>query len=421
MASFALVDCNSFYASCERVFNPKLRGKPVIVLSNNDGVAVARSDEAKALGIKMGAPLHLIKDVVKKHRVHVYSSNYALYGDMSARVMNLLSQFAPEMEIYSIDEAFLDLSGVADQLQHAYKIHKTILKHTGIPTCVGIGPTKVLAKLANAYAKKHKHTSPVCDLSDPAYRERILSQFPVEDIWGIGRKSTEKLKRLCILTAQDLRDSDPDLIQKVLTIVGRKILLELQGISCLPLEMIPDDKKQIICSRSFGKPVFTLEELKEAVSTYVERAAEKLRHQQSVCGHIQVFVHTNRFKAVMQYFQAASIKIPTPTSAANTLVKIAFHGLEQIYREGIEYKKAGVILTDIRTTERIQLGLFDDRALYERDTQVMKVMDQINQTLGLHTIRLGSSGVDPTWKLKSALKSPNYTTRWEDIPCTTAP
>ncbi|MEI6806524.1 MAG: Y-family DNA polymerase [Myxococcaceae bacterium] len=413
---FALVDCNSFYASCERVFNPKLRNQPVIVLSNNDGVVVARSDEAKALGIKMGTPLHLIKELVRRNRVYVYSSNYALYGDMSNRVMNIMTTYAPEMEVYSIDEAFLNFSGVSNVKNLAHQIHQAILNGTGLPVCVGIGPTKVLAKIANAFAKKNKKISPVCDLSEISSRNTVLDSFPIEDIWGIGLKSAEKLKNLGIFTGKELRDSDTDKIENTLTVVGRRIVLELRGISCLALETVKPDKKQIISSRSFGKPVYALEELKESISSYVERAAEKLRHQSSVCGHMQVFVHTNRFKAVQQYFNTASIQIPTPTSASNVLVKAAFQGLEKIYKEGIEYKKSGVIISDIGPVGLVQLGLFDAGKSYFQDEKIMKVMDKINQSKGLSSIRLGSSGINQDWKLRSELKSPHYTTRWNDLP-----
>lgn len=414
--SFALVDCNSFYASCERVFNPKLRNRPVVVLSNNDGVVVARSDEAKALGIKMGTPLHLIQDLIARNRVYVCSSNYALYGDMSNRVMNIMSEYAPEMEVYSIDEAFLNFSGIGNVKDLGHLIQQAILHGTGLPVCVGIGPTKVLAKIANAFAKKNKKISAVCDLSEITQRERVLDCFPVEDIWGIGFKSAEKLKNLQIFTAKELRDSDVDKIEKILTVVGKKIVFELRGISCLALETVRPDKKQIISSRSFGKPVYALEELKESISSYVERAAEKLRQQSSVCGHIQVFVQTNRFKAVQQYFNTASIRIPTPTSASNVLVKAAFQGLEKIYKEGIEYKKSGVVMSDIAHGNFVQLGLFEGGKSYFQDERIMKVMDKINQSKGFPSIRLGSSGINQAWKLRSELKSPNYTTRWNELP-----
>lgn len=414
MTMFALVDCNSFYCSCERVFNPKLNGKALVVLSNNDGIIIARTDEAKALGIKMGEAVFKIRDLIRRNKVHTYSSNYSLYGDMSHRVMQTLSQFTPEMEIYSIDEAFLNLCGFQELEAYGKKIHDTILMHTGIPTSVGIGPTKVLAKVANRIAKKRKHISPVFDLSSKEVQDTVLASFPVEDIWGIARRSAAKLEALGIRTAKELRDADLDLIEKVLTIVGRRLVSELRGFSCLPLELVRDDKKEIISSRSFGKPVFALDELKEALAHYVSRASEKLREQGSVCAHLQVFVHTNPHKNVSQYFNATSLKIMTPTSATSALVRYAFHALESIYKEGIEYKKTGVILSDFRT-QNIPFSLFEDRELYNQDNALTKVMDEINRTFGSHSVKLGSCGTESVWKMKSEIRSPCYTTRWKDL------
>lgn len=412
---FALVDCNSFYCSCERVFNPKLRNQPVIALSNNDGVTISRTDEAKALGIKMGDPYHKIQYLIKKHNIYVYSSNYTLYGDMSARVMKILSQFTPEIEIYSIDEAFLNLAGMNAFESYGLKIAKTVQQWTGIPVGVGIGPTKVLAKVANKIAKGQKHISPVFDISARDTQEYILRTFPVEDIWGIGHRSAEKLKNLGIHTAKDLRDADLDDIQKVLTIVGRKIALELRGFSCLALELVAENKKQIISSRSFGRPIFKLDELKEAVSHYVSRAAEKLRSQNSVCGHLQVFVHTNPFKQVTQYYNSTSVKIMTPTSTTSSLIKAAFVGLEKIFQDGIEYKKAGVMLSDLRQPDKIQFSLYDDAGIYFRDAELMKVVDKINHTFGSNTLQVAACGTKPLWAMRSNLRSPCYTTRWSDL------
>ncbi len=413
---FALIDCNSFYCSCERVFNPKIRNKPLIVLSNNDGVTISRSDEAKALGIKMGEPYHKIKDLLEKNKVYVYSSNYTLYGDLSARVMHILSNMSPELEIYSIDEAFLKLDGIRDPVLHGENIYKTIQQWTGIPVCVGIGQTKVLAKLANRIAKKQKYISPVFDISDKDVQETSLAKFPVEDIWGIGRQSAAKLKNINIHTAKELRDADPFVIQKLLTIVGRNIQQELQGIECMELELVPKSKKQIISSRSFSHPVFQLSDLKEAVASYVSTAAEKLREQDSICAYIQVFVHTNRFKNTTQYYNSASVKIPVPTSSTVELIKTAHRALETIFKKGIEYKKAGVILNDIMDREDFRFALFDDKEAYVRNESLMKVMDQINNSFGSNVLRSAScGGTKSHWKMRSQMRSSCYTTRWSDL------
>lgn len=412
---FALVDCNSFYCSCEQVFNPKLKGKPVIVLSNNDGVTISRTDEAKSVGIKMGAPLHLIQHLVKANNVHVFSSNYTLYGDLSARIMDILSQLAPELEIYSIDEAFLNFDGLKDFHAHGLKIHSTIKQWTGIPTCVGIGPTKVLAKIANNMAKKQKNISPVFDLSQKEVQDQILTNFPVNDVWGIGAKSAIKLNALGIFTAKELRDADLDLIQKSLTIVGRKIACEIRGISCLPLELITNDKKQIISSRSFGRPVFKKEELEEAIANYVSRAAEKLRAQDSICGQLRLFIHTNRFKETKQYYNHGSIKMLPPTASTSSLVKAACLALENIFKPGIEYKKAGIILSDIEKADKIQFSLFDAQENYFKEEKTMKIIDQINSTFGSGTIKIASCGTSTPWQMNSQFRSPCYTTRWDDL------
>lgn len=412
---FALVDCNSFYCSCERVFNPKLKNKPVVVLSNNDGIIISRTDEAKALGIKMGDAFHLIKDIIRVHNVQVFSSNYTLYGDLSARIMNILSQLTPELEIYSIDEAFLNLEGIKDLPSYGREIHSIIKQWTGIPTSIGIAPTKVLAKVANKIAKKQKNSFPVFDLSEESIQDTMLAVFPIEDVWGIGRRSAVKLKSLGILTARDLRDADLDLVQKNLTIVGRKIALELRGISCLPLELIQEDKKQIISSRSFGRPVYKKEELAEALAHYVSRAAEKLRNQNGLCGHLRIFVHTNRFKNVEQYYNYASINFLTPSSSSSRLIKAAHMGLDKIFREGVEYKKAGVIISDIRKNDRIQFSLFDNKAAHFRDDKVMSTLDEINKIFGSGTIQIASCGTNPLWQMNSQFRSPCYTTRWQDL------
>ncbi|MGZ3797415.1 MAG: Y-family DNA polymerase [Pseudobdellovibrionaceae bacterium] len=413
----ALVDCNSFYCSCERVFNPSLESKPVIVLSNNDGCAIARTDEAKALGIEMGAPLFKIKDLVKKQGVHVFSSNYTLYGDMSRRVMNILKDFTPDMEVYSIDEAFLDFSGfkMRDLEKYAKEIRQEILLQTGIPVSIGMGPTKVLAKAANRISKKNKIQSQgVFSLLDSKTRDMALKNFDVRDIWGIGRQSAEKLYGLNIRAASQLRDANEYLIQKKLSIVGRRIVQELRGVSCVDLEQIVKEKKTICSSRSFGRPVYKLEELKESVANHVHTAAEKMRRDSSLASSIQVFVQTNPFKNVPQYYNSATIELLSGTSFTPKMIKHAFSGLEAIYRKGYEYKKCGVILNDLFPQKNAQMDFFGsyDSA---RDDQLMKMMDAINRREGKGTLKPAACGVDQFWKMLSEMKSKAYTTRWSEL------
>lgn len=415
---FALVDCNSFYVSCERLFQPHLNHKPVIVLSNNDGCTISRSDEAKALGIKMGAPYHHIKDVIYRNKVSVFSSNYALYGDLSSRVMNLLEEWTPDLEVYSIDEAFLRLESCPtdDVYEYAKKIRQALWREIGMPTCIGLGPTKVLAKIANKMAKKIKGAPYVFSLCEPSFRESILENFPVADIWGIGNRSAKKLNSYGIYTAAQFRDADPKLIKRLLTIVGSRIQEEVKGCSCLPLEEMAA-KKQIISSRSFGRPVFSLADLQEAVSQYTSRAAEKLRQQKSVCQNITVIIHTNPHKEVRQYYsKPASIQLLTATNSTISLVRAALYGLSKIYRQGIEYKKAIVMLSNISPMSRVQFSLFDKPGRYDRERKIMSVMDEINSSYDRDMIRVASCGTDQSWKMASKLHSPYYTTKWDDLP-----
>ncbi|MCX7977649.1 MAG: Y-family DNA polymerase [Bdellovibrionaceae bacterium] len=414
---FALVDCNSFYCSCERVFRPDLLRKPVIVLSNNDGCVVSRTDEAKALGIKMGEPFFKVKDLCEKNHVTVFSSNYALYGDMSRRVMRTLSDFTPEMEIYSIDEAFLSLDGFKKDTitNYALSIQQKVLKNTGIPVSIGVGPTKVLAKAANHYAKKNKQkTNGVVNTFEWADIDFLLKQIPVEDVWGIGKKSAEKLKPLKIKTACDLKYANERVVERILTVVGRRIVEELRGSSCLSLESDLTDKKQIVSSRSFGRSVYTLAELKEAVATHVSNAAEKLRKQNSLAHSILVFVHTNRFKNTAQYHNSALVRLRAGTSVTHKLIGQALAALENIYRPGFEYKKAGVVLMDLTTKSSTQLDFFStfDSA---KDDNLMKTLDLINEREGKGTLKFAACGIDPDWKMLSKMKSPHYTTRWADL------
>ncbi len=413
---YALVDCNSFYCSCERVFNPKLEEKPVIVLSNNDGCAVARTDEAKALGIKMGDPYFKIKELCKKNNIHVYSSNYSLYGDMSRRVMRTLSEFSPEMEIYSIDEAFLSFKGMnKDLIQYSIEIKNTVKKYTGIPVSVGLGPTKVLAKLANNYAKKNKkQTQGVFQIGVDKESDEILKKFPVGDIWGIGSKSAMKLTLMGINTAYDLKNSNEKTIQKILTIVGRRIVEELRGVSCIELELDLSPKKQIVSSRSFGRPVFEKQELQEAIANHITTASEKLRKQQSITKSILIFVQTNPYKNTPQYHNSATMKLMSGSSTTNKLIKYSFQCLDQIFKPDYEYKKVGVIFMDIYPKKNSQRDLFSlhDSA---KDDMLMQTLDNVNEFQGKGSLKFAACGVNQFWKMLSEMKSPNYTTRWTEL------
>lgn len=414
---FALVDCNSFYCSCERVFQPSLKFKPVVVLSNNDGCIVARTDEAKALRIKMGEPYFKVKDHLIKNDVKVFSSNYALYGDMSRRVMKTLADFTPEMEIYSIDEAFLSLNGFKKESLHQYAvdIKKTVYQNTGIPVSIGIGPTKVLAKIANHYAKNNKSsTQGVVNLFDLKNVDVILKQIPVSEIWGIGRQSAKKLEAFKIKTAFDLKNANERMIQKILTITGRRIIEELRGVSCITLELDQADKKQIVSSRSFGKQVYKLEELKEAIANHVTTASEKLRKQKCITKSILVFVQTNPYKNVPQYYNSATMDLLSGTSATNKLIKYAFNCLDSIYKEGFEYKKVGIILLDIQKKSASQLDLFSSHD-NSQDDVLMDALDNVNAIQGKGTLKFAACGIDLFWKMLSEMKSPNYSTRWSDL------
>lgn len=394
-----------------------LEHKPVVVLSNNDGCAVSRTDEAKKLGIPMGAPYFQIKELAKKHQVQVLSSNYTLYGDMSQRVMQILSEFTPDLEIYSIDEAFLSFTGIANNnlLDHAKEVRSTVLQYTGIPTCIGIAPTKVLAKAANHIAKKDKlATAGVFSLLDPDKIDFHLKNFPIENIWGIGRQSAQKLYSHKIRTAHDLKISNTEFIRKLLSIVGVRLVEELRGNPCLDLNTDIEDRKQIISSRSFGKKVKALEEIKEAVANHISSAAERLRSQNLICKNLTVFIHTNPFNNTPQYYKSASIDLLSGTAITSKLIKNAFQLLESIYKRNYEYKKTGVILSNLVKNDFIQIDFFGDHD-NPRSELFMKVIDQINNLHGRNTVKFAACGINQYWKMLSQLKSPNYTTRWSEL------
>lgn len=390
----------------------------MIVLSNNDGCAVARSDEAKAVGLPMGGPAFMYQDLIKQHNVEMRSSNYTLYGDMSRRVMNILSRFTPEIDYYSIDEAFLDLTGFGDLnlTEYAKEIKSTIHRWTGIPTSIGIAPTKTLAKIANRLAKKNSMCGGVFDITNHPRTDDFLASIQVEDIWGVGRQYAKLLNRNFIQTALDLKNASDKWVRKNMTVVGHRTQLELQGISCIELDDFDEPKKQIIRSRSFGKYVEGLEELKEAITFHMTRAAEKLREQKSITGYVSVFIETNRFKTEHpQYFNTAGCKLPEPTAFTPVLVKYALQCLERIYREGFKFIKGGVMIADIRPEEEVQLNLFEAPRPVKKEMALMKAVDRLNYKWGSNTVKIASSGVKQEWSMKRARLSKRYTTNWDEI------
>lgn len=420
---FALVDCNSFYASCEKVFRPDLKHAPVVVLSNNDGCIVARSPEAKKLGIDMAQPAFKIRDLLQKHNVSVFSSNYALYGDISERVMRTLAEFVPAIEVYSIDEAFLDLRGMRNDNWPAFaeEILTTVRQYTKIPTGVGIAPTKTLAKLANHVAKKWKGYSGVCVLDNPALIRGILDNFPVEDLWGIGRQYARKLNNVGINTAGQLVKAHDSWILKHMTVVGLRLVEELRGKPCLDLETVRSAKKGICTSRSFGKDVTELTDLESAVAAFAGNCALKLRKDNSCTKQIAVFLHTNCFRPDQpQYCNYRVIELPVASNSTPELVKYAIKCLRMIYKEGFSYKKAGVMVDDIFPAAETQLNLFDELPRDRHDT-INTLMDTLNQKFKKNTIFLAVQGNPETgWQLRQEHLSPRYTTRWTDLPIVTA-
>ncbi|MFC1490526.1 Y-family DNA polymerase [Candidatus Latescibacterota bacterium] len=414
----ALVDCNNFYVSCERVFNPKIACRPVVVLSNNDGCVVSRSDEAKALEIKMGVPAFKIAPLIRRENVAVRSSNYALYGDMSQRVMNTLSQFAPEMEVYSIDEAFLDFSGFAKSglTEYGHKIRNTVRQWTGLPVSIGIAETKTLAKIANKIAKKSKKVGGVFDLTASPYLEKALSITDVGDVWGVGRRYAKFLRKYGIENALDLSRAEDSWVKKHMSVVGLRMVRELRGIPCISMESAPPAKKEICVSRSFGKPVRSLLEMQEAVSVYTTRAAEKLRAENSAAGVIMVFMMTNRFKDEPQYSRSTIVELPVQTDCTQELIRYALQGVEKIFRRGYSFKKAGVVLARIVPENQIQTDLFDTRNR-AASKKLMNALDAVNVRMGRDTLKYAASGLARNWKTLAEKRSPRYTTRWSELGC----
>lgn len=416
---FALVDCNSFYASCEKVFNPDLQHKPVGILSNNDGIIVALSPELKKLGVTRGTPgFKLDRSFIRKHDIHIFSSNYTLYGDMSSRVMQTLNQFTPDIEIYSIDEAFLKLNGFAylDLTQYGRKIKDTVWQWTGLPVSVGIGPTKTLAKVANRFAKKHSYAQGVFDITAHPDMRKILEWVEVENIWGVGRQYAKMLRRNGIKNAYQLSQSPDKWVQKKMTIVGLRTAKELRGISCIDLEIDIDPKKEIVSSKSFGAPVSDLEGLLEATASYCMRAAEKLREENQVASQITVFLTTNRFKNEPQYANYGSARFSVPTAYTPDLVRASSRILKKIFRPGYKYKKSGVMISDIIHESRAPLDLFLPCYLDDRRKVIMDCMDTVNDKLGAGKLTYAAAGIERPWQMKRKILSPSYTTSWQHLP-----
>ena len=420
---FALVDVNNFYVSCERVFAPKLEDVPMVVLSNNDGCAVARSAEVKALGVKMGTPWFQMKDLAKQHGIAAYSSNYTLYGDMSGRVVEVLRKFTPNLEVYSIDESFLQIETVlkqyADPTSLGQIIKQDVKDTTGLPVCVGIGASKTLAKFANHLAKKNPQFAGVCDISSMP-KEALyqwMAETAVSEVWGIGGKTAKKLKELKINSVFDLVQVSPQAMRQQFGVVIERICYELRGVSCLQLEEVAPAKQQIISSRSFGKPVTSMEELAESVATHAARGAEKLRSQKSVTGALTIFVQTNPHKPFEpQHHQSITVVLSDPSDNTLILTSAALKGLKQIYKTGFKYKKAGVILNLLADKPTMQQSLFDDMEVKGKSAGLMKAMDSINSRFGNAAIKTAASGTKQDWKMRSSNRSPNYTTQWDELP-----
>jgi DNA polymerase V len=413
---FALIDCNNFYASCERVFRPDLNGKPIVVLSNNDGCVIARSNEAKAVGIPMGAPSFEYEKIFLQHGVQVFSANFALYGDMSNRVMDILSHYSPDIEIYSIDEAFLKLSGFDffNLQNYGEEMRLKVIKWTGIPVSVGIAPTKALAKVANRIAKKYsERTKGVYIIDNEEKRIKALKWLKVEDVWGIGRQHSKRLNKIGVSNAYDFTELDDSLVRKQMGIVGLRLKQDLKGIPTLDLEEA-QLKKTIATTRSFEKNYTQYQQLEERIITFASSCAEKLRQQKSCCNSLMVFIHTNGHrKDLPQYSRNMVLKLPFPTNSSIELSKFATQALKHIFRTGYAYKKAGVIVQDFTADSCLQKTLFENRD--ERHIPLMQAVDKLNMLFGQQKIRLASQDAKRVWKMKQQKLSPRYTTNLNDI------
>lgn len=415
---FALVDCNNFYASCERVFNPSLNGKPVVILSNNDGCVIARSNEAKALGIPMGAPAFQYEEIMERAGVAVFSSNFALYGDMSGRVMDVLASFCPKMEIYSVDEAFMDFTGfdLHDLERVGREMKERVQQWTGIPISVGFAPTKALAKVANRIAKKFaERTGGVYKIETEEQRVKALKWLKVEDVWGIGRRHAARLKEMNVATAYQFTQLSDRWVREMMTVVGLRLKLDLQGERTLELDDA-SEKKSIATTRTFDGNYSDVRQIKERVASFAVSCSEKLRRQHACCNSLMVFLYTNGFRPDQpQYSRNIVIKLPFATNSSIELVKFAVTGLEQIFRAGYAYKKAGVIVMDFTPEDNQQLNLFENRNV--KHIKLMQAVDKINQSMGQQKIRLAAQDTGRVWKMKQERLSPRYTTNINEIIC----
>lgn len=419
---YALIDCASFYVSCEKAFAAVVHNRPTVVLSNNDGCIVALDHLAKNLGLKRGQPIFKQQELLRKHDVQVFSSNYTLYQEMSARVMNVLADFSPRLEVYSIDEGWLDLTDLAvdDLAELGHTIKARVLQYTGIPVRVAIAPTKCLTKIACELIKTDSRYADVLNLTSFAQEQldEALASVAIEEIWGIGPKYARFLRNYGVNTAKDVRDADERWIRKHLTVVGARIQAELRGTACIPLEIKRPPKQQIICSKSFGKEVESEEEMQEAVSTYIARAAEKLREQESLAGRISVFVRTNGFdEDAPQYTNEFTVDLLYPTAFTPELICQALAGLHAIYRPTYRYKKAGVLLSKITPLPVMQPDLFGEVSLSEhyRQDHLMAIVDALNRIFGRDTLFFAAQGIARNWKMKQLRLSSRYTTRWDEL------
>ncbi|HBV3477292.1 TPA: Y-family DNA polymerase [Klebsiella pneumoniae] len=416
---FALCDVNSFYASCETVFRPDLKGRPVVVLSNNDGCVIARSPEAKPF-VKMGEPYFKQKDMFRRHGIIAFSSNYELYADMSNRVMTTLEELSPRCEIYSIDEAFCDLTGVRncrDLTDFGREIRETVLRRTHLTVGVGIAQTKTLAKLANHAAKQwQRQTGGVVDLSNLERQRKLMALLPVDEVWGVGRRISKKLEAMGIKTVLQLADTDIRFIRKHFNVVLERIVRELRGEPCLGLEEFAPVKQEIVCSRSFGGRITEYHEMRQAICSYASRAAEKLRGEHQYCRFISAFVKTSPFALNEPYYgNSASVKLLTPTQDSRDIITAATKCLDAIWRDGHRYQKAGVMLGDFYSQGVAQLNLFDDNAPRKNSEKLMEVLDHINAKDGRGSLYFAGQGIQTAWQMKREMLSPRYTTRYSDL------
>jgi DNA polymerase V len=414
--AIALVDANNFYCSCERVFDAKLRGQALAVLSNNDGCIISRSNEAKAVGLKMGEPYFKAQALIDTHNVAVYSSNYTLYGDMSARMHALLGEFAPEVEHYSIDEAFLRLQAAPGQTLESvgHAIKERIRQAIGIPVSVGIAETKTLAKVAGHYAKRSAKTNGVLSLAGSPYQHVALERLPVGEVWGVGSRYEKFLSQHGVTTARQLRDANDEWVREHMTVVGLRTVHELRGQPSLPFELVRPTRKSLMVSRSFGQSVTTAEELREAVAYFVNRAGEKLRRDQLVAGALSVWIETSRFKDAARYANSAALSLSPLTDATPELMAAALRGLQTIYRSGLAYKKAGVMLSELTPVASQTLRLWG-QAEHEKTQRLMRAVDGLNARFGRDTVRCGLHTTAGNWRMKQERRSRRFTTRLDEV------